>query len=189
MAYQYIPGGGMPVPYVYQPVPAGQLEQLRAAQAYQQPAQQIQQAQQMMQQPAQQGPGYNWVQGYEGAKAYLVAPGQSVLLMDSEGQSFYIKSADASGMPMPLRIFDYTERVQQPAQAQSQNVPPEEVFATREELAELSKRIPEPQPVDTFATREELAELRRQIEALNKTENGRTAARKKEDDKDGKPGV
>lgn len=51
-----------------------------------------------------------WVQGEAGAKSYLVAPRQSVLLMDSEDSVFYIKSADASGMPMPLRIFDYKER-------------------------------------------------------------------------------
>ena len=30
--------------------------------------------------------------------------------MDSENNVFYIKSSDASGMPLPLRIFDYTER-------------------------------------------------------------------------------
>ena len=36
--------------------------------------------------------------------------------MDSESNTFYIKSSDNSGMPMPLRIFDYTERNQQQAQ-------------------------------------------------------------------------
>jgi hypothetical protein len=41
--------------------------------------------------------------------------------MDSESNCFFIKSADSSGMPLPLRIFDYTERTannqqQQPAQ-------------------------------------------------------------------------
>jgi len=56
--------------------------------------------------------GILWVQGEAGAKSYLVGAGQSVLLMDSENQCFYIKSTDASGMPMPLRTFDYTERVQ-----------------------------------------------------------------------------
>lgn len=54
--------------------------------------------------------GLNWVQGEVGAKSYYVPAGQSVLLMDSESNVFYIKSTDASGMPMPLRIFDYTER-------------------------------------------------------------------------------
>lgn len=51
-----------------------------------------------------------WVQGEAGAKSYLVAPGQSVLLMDSETSTFYIKSSDSSGMPLPLRTFDYSER-------------------------------------------------------------------------------
>ena len=60
--------------------------------------------------PAQNG-AINWVSGIEGAKAFLVAPNNSVLLMDSEGSSFYMKSADASGMPT-LRVFDYTERTQ-----------------------------------------------------------------------------
>lgn len=52
----------------------------------------------------------NWVQGLEGAKSWAVAPGKSVMLMDSESSTFYIKSSDNSGMPMPLRIFDYKER-------------------------------------------------------------------------------
>lgn len=33
-----------------------------------------------------------WVQGVEGAKSYWVAPGNAVLLMDSESQTFYIKA-------------------------------------------------------------------------------------------------
>ena len=55
--------------------------------------------------------GLIWVQGEAGAKSFLVAPGNTVMLMDSEGERFYLKSADASGMPMPLRIFDYKERI------------------------------------------------------------------------------
>lgn len=56
--------------------------------------------------------GILWVQGEAGAKAYPVAPGNSVLLMDSESDCFYIKSTDASGIPMPLRVFNYVEIVQ-----------------------------------------------------------------------------
>ena len=53
----------------------------------------------------------NWVRGGEnGANAYPVAPGRSELLMDADSSVFYIKTVDQSGMPMPLRIFDYTER-------------------------------------------------------------------------------
>lgn len=58
--------------------------------------------------------GLIWVQGESGAKSYLVAPNVTVMLMDSEGERFYLKSADASGMPLPLRIFDYKERTNTP---------------------------------------------------------------------------
>lgn len=54
--------------------------------------------------------GINWVQGEQAAKSYPVASGQSVLLMDSEASVFYIKSTDQSGMPQPLRVFEYSER-------------------------------------------------------------------------------
>ena len=63
--------------------------------------------------------GILWVQGEAGAKSWAVAPGKSVMLMDSESNTFYIKSSDQSGMPMPLRIFDYTERTGQQNHAQA----------------------------------------------------------------------
>ena len=81
--------------------------------------------------------GINWVQGEAGAKSYAIAPNQSVLLMDSENNVFYIKSSDSSGMPMPLRIFDYTERVA----AKVEQTPVEKVdYITREEF---EKRLAE----------------------------------------------
>ena len=58
-----------------------------------------------------------WVQGEAGAKSYLVAPNNTVQLWDSENQTIYLKSADASGMPS-MRILDYTIRSEAP-----QNVP------------------------------------------------------------------
>lgn len=57
----------------------------------------------------QQVNAINWVQGEAGAKSVPVAPGQKVLLMDSETNVFYVKSSDISGMPLPLRIFEYKE--------------------------------------------------------------------------------
>lgn len=84
----------------------------------------VQQYQQMLQpqvqpQPQQQqNNGLTWVQGIEGAKSHFVSPGQSALLMDSESNSFFIKTADASGMPLPLRVFDYKERTAQQAPQQ-----------------------------------------------------------------------
>lgn len=59
-------------------------------------------------QPVQQN-AMIWVQGEAAAKGYLVAPNTSVALWDSEAQTVYIKSADASGMPS-LKVLDYTIR-------------------------------------------------------------------------------
>ena len=88
--------------------------------------------------------GILWVQGEAGAKSWAVAPGKSVMLMDSESNTFYIKSSDQSGMPMPLRIFDYTERTQQSTQPVNtiQHEPQIDTsqFITREEL---DKRLSE----------------------------------------------
>lgn len=88
---------------------------------------------------AQQGNnGLIWVQGETGAKSYLVAPGNTVMLMDSEGERFFLKSADASGMPLPLRIFDYKERTETPSQAVNAPVTAQNVnfdnFVTRDEF-------------------------------------------------------
>jgi hypothetical protein len=91
---------------------------------------------QTMQQPQQQNSGgLLWVQGIEGAKSHFVSPGQSVLLMDSESNSFFIKSADTSGMPLPLRIFDYQERTaQQAPQQPTAAVHDTSSYITREEF-------------------------------------------------------
>lgn len=101
------------------------------------PQQQIPQGVQAPQ-PQQTG-GLLWVQGEAGAKSFCVAPGQNVMLMDSEAQRFYIKSADASGMPLPLRIFDYKEVTGAP----TASVSGEDGFVTRREFEErLSKLLP-----------------------------------------------
>lgn len=96
----------------------------------------VQQPQPVVQQPVNDN-GILWVQGEAGAKSWAVAPGKSVMLMDSEANTFYIKSSDPSGMPMPLRIFDYTERNTQQL-PQPQVAPHVEFdtsqFVTKEEL-------------------------------------------------------
>lgn len=61
------------------------------------------------QQPPAQSNGIIWVQGEEGAKAYLIAPNNTVILWDSENPVIYIKSADASGVPS-MRVLDWAER-------------------------------------------------------------------------------
>lgn len=92
-----------------------------------------------------QNSGITWVQGESGAKSYLVGAGQSVLLMDSEGSSFYIKSTDNSGMPLPLRIFDYTERTVQtqpgtPAVNPGADFDPDK-YVTKEEFLRWTSKV------------------------------------------------
>ena len=60
-------------------------------------------------QNSQSDNGIIWVQGESGAKAYPIQNGKSVVLFDSESERFFIKSADISGMPQPLRVFNYSE--------------------------------------------------------------------------------
>lgn len=100
-----------------------------------------------MQQPqvAQQQNGIVWVQGIEGAKAHPVAAGQAVLLMDSDSNCLYLKSADQTGMPS-LRIFDYKERTNTPQEAPELDM---SEFLRKEDLSpyvtkeELKKAISE----------------------------------------------
>ena len=96
-------------------------------------------AQQAQPQPQQPTTSILWVQGEAGGRAYPVAPGASVLLMDSETSTFYIKTMDASGMPQPLRTFDYVERQHAagtPPMAQAQPQMDLSGYVTRDELEE-----------------------------------------------------
>lgn len=102
---------------------------------------QYQQMPQVYQPPqTNQQSGIVWVQGEAGAKSYLVGAGNSVLLMDSENSVFYIKSTDTSGMPMPLRIFDYSERTAEQHTDTATSVPNVNLddYVTK---AELDKRL------------------------------------------------
>ena len=104
------------------------------------------QAQQPQIPQPQNGNGLKWVQGEAGAKSYPVNAGETAMLMDSEDSVFYLKTVDASGMPLPLRIFDYVERPQGGAMAQNapteaQNSIDPNKFITREEFNEKMSEI------------------------------------------------
>ena len=118
---------------------------------YQQPQYYPQFQQVQVPQPQPQDNGINWVQGEAAARAYLTPAGKSVLLMDSESSVFYIKSTDMSGMPQPLRIFDYTERTAQTQTNQIVDVQPHDIdtsmFVTREELEERLSKLTAPKTV------------------------------------------
>lgn len=104
-------------------------------QPYQMP--QMSQMPQQVQQP-QQNSGITWVLGEAGAKSYLVAPNTTVSLWDSESQTIYLKSADASGMPS-IKILDYTIRDSAPQhQAPISN---QVDYATKEDVGVLQSEV------------------------------------------------
>lgn len=153
MMYNYPMYGGYQQPYYpNNGAMPDQLAQLRGGQQYQ-PT--VPTTQQPMQQPT---PTMNsniiWVQGEEGAKAYLVAAGNTVQLWDSENPTIYIKSTDSSGMPS-MRIIDYTERSIAP-----KNVP---------QIAQI--------PAEEFVTRREFDALQAKFDALMQQETSRSKSK------------
>ena len=87
--------------------------------------------------------GLIWVQGEAGAKSYLVAPNNTVQLWDSESQTIYLKSADASGMPS-MKVLDYTIRETPkngatiPSVASADNIA---IYATKDQIEALNDQI------------------------------------------------
>lgn len=96
-----------------------------------------------------------WVQGEAGARAYLVAPGNTVELWDSDAQSIYLKSADASGIPS-MRIIDYTFRESTPQTA-------------REAFSGAGAKTPTLE--DIKALQEQIDALREEIGGLHATKS------------------
>ena len=131
--------------YGYQTMPQPYADRLTQLQNQYQQTVNIPQIQ-TTQQP-QVNQGLLWVSGEVGAKSYLVAPNSTVLLMDSDTQRFYLKSADNAGMPS-LRIFEYSEVT---------NTPTTSVNAPNLDENVLN---------DKFVTREEYEGLKRQYESI-----------------------
>ena len=127
----------------YQPMPQPYADRLTQLQNQYQQAVNVPQ---MIPQP-QVNQGLLWVSGEVGAKSYLVAPNSTVLLMDSDAQRFYLKSADNAGMPS-LRIFEYSEVT---------NAPQNSLQALNTDLKELDGK---------YVTREEYEGLKRQYESI-----------------------
>lgn len=82
------------------------------------------------QQTGQQG-NIAWVVGRAGADAHYTLPGATDVLMDSTGDVFYVKSADATGRAT-VETYDYKRRSED-----------ESGYATMADLAAMEKRIME----------------------------------------------
>ena len=140
MSYQPMQNYG-----TYQPMPQPYPDRLTQLQNQYQQAINISQMQTVPQPQVNQG--LLWVSGEVGAKSYLVAPNSTVLLMDSDAQRFYLKSADNAGMPN-LRIFEYKEVT---------NIP-----KTEPQALNLDENVLN----DKFVTRDEYEGLKRQYERI-----------------------
>ena len=127
MAYN----NGLPIGYVS---PFTGINPYGAPQPAMQP---IQMQSQMMMQQSQEQSGPIWVQGEAGAKSFLVGPGKTVPLWDSEAQVIYMKTADQSGMPS-MKILDYTIR-------DNNNLPPKAPdspeYATKNEVETIKDSL------------------------------------------------
>ena len=91
--------------------------------------------------PQSSGNSITWVLGENAAKSFPVGAGQTVVLMDREEPIMYMKSVDQSGMPLPLRIFDITERT---SEKQSSNVTKEVTtndYVSRKEFDEFRESV------------------------------------------------
>lgn len=128
MAYPFLPVSYQPY-YQQMPVNAQNYAQSGVYQQNGVNAQPMQSAQQNA------NNGLVWVQGLEGAKAHLTQPNVPTLLMDSEGERFYIKTTDASGMPLPLRVFEYHE-ITSGTTKQEQDM---SVYVTRDEFEQFKQ--------------------------------------------------
>ena len=150
--HKEIGGITMPQPFgqnyynPYMPQVQPPMDRLAQLQAQQLQAQQYQMPQNMQTQQPNQSMIY--VQGESAAKSWMVGAGQSVLLMDSEAPVFYIKSTDNSGIPLPLRVFDYQERTQTipqnaPQAQQSEQIDLDSKYVTRGEYDALQGKYME----------------------------------------------
>ena len=138
----------------YQPLPQPYPDRLSQLQNQYQQAVNVPQMQNIPQPQVNQG--LLWVSGEVGAKSYLVAPNSTVLLMDSDAQRFYLKSADNAGMPS-LRIFEYNEVT---------NAPQKALQGSNTDLKELDSK---------YVKREEYEGLKRQYDAIMERLNSITS--------------
>ena len=82
-----------------------------------------------------------WVQGESGARSYMVPPNSPpTLLLDSEANRFYIKSADSAGMPT-LKGFQFSDLILEGSPEAEIAKARQETEGLRSELAALREEI------------------------------------------------
>lgn len=98
--------------------------------------------QQQVKSPTTNNQGLLWVSGEVGAKSWVVPPNQTVLLMDSESNHFFIKSSDNAGMPT-IKTYEYKEIITtQPASNQTVEIDySSDIQELRDKIAELNTKL------------------------------------------------
>ena len=82
-----------------------------------------------------------WVLNENEASSYPVAPNNSVVLWDKNNKTFYIKTANAQGIPS-MQIYDFIERVQTPSNSPTEHICTcGDKFATKEQINALEGKI------------------------------------------------
>ena len=94
-------------------------------------------------QPQQTNDTMLWVLNETEASSYPVAPNNSVVLWDKNQKTFYIKTANAQGIPS-MQIYDFTERPQNTPQAPTEHICKcGDNFVTKEEFEALQGKYDE----------------------------------------------
>lgn len=82
-----------------------------------------------------------FVLGQNEAESYPVAPNSTVTMWDKNQKTFYIKTANAQGIPS-MQIYDFTERQQNTPQTPTEHTCQcGDKFATKEQLNELQGKF------------------------------------------------
>ena len=82
-----------------------------------------------------------FVLGQNEAESYPVAPNATVTMWDKNQKTFYIKTANAQGIPS-MQIYDFTERVQKPSNSPTEHVCTcGDKYATKEQINALEGKI------------------------------------------------
>jgi hypothetical protein len=121
-------------PYYPQPMPDNlmQMRQMQQMQP-QMPAQTAQ--------PQQMQTSVVWISGgKEEANGFMVAPNSRVIIFETNSMVFHIKERDASGTPIPMRTFNYTEEAENKSHDTKKM---DDKFVTREEFDALAALVGE----------------------------------------------
>ena len=114
-----------------------------------------------------------WVLNENEASSFPVAPNNSVVLWDKNNKTFYIKTANAQGIPS-MQIYDFTERAEMHENApKTHKCTCGDKFVTKEEFDALKGKF-----YDILAKYDGLLLEQKQKEKEHETEKPKTTTKK-----------